>query len=153
MKTIKLTKGQFALVDDEDFEFLNQWKWCLSTKGYAVRRVWIGHGHKDRKGVWIYMHRLVNGTSKEMQTDHINHDKLDNRRHNLRSVTNQQNHFNMPLGKNNKSGHQGVFWFKRDKKWQAQITINSQKIHLGYFINFNDAVLSRERAEQKYHAI
>lgn len=153
MKKIKLTKGKFALVDNEDFEFLNQWKWYINTKGYALRRIYIGSGHKNRKGIQIYMHRVVGKIPKKLQTDHINHNKLDNRKENLRAVTNQQNHFNMPLSKNNKSGCKGVYWFKRDKNWHVQITLNAKKIHLGYFNNFTDAVFARKQAEQKYYAI
>jgi len=85
MQKIELTKGQFTLVDDEDFNYLNQWKWHISTKGYALRCIWIGSGHKNRKGINIYMHGEVNKTPKGYQTDHINRNKLDNRKSNLRT--------------------------------------------------------------------
>jgi len=153
MKQIPLTKGKFAIVDDEDFEYLNRWKWHINTKGYAVRKVYIGSGHKNRVGKNFYIHTLVNKTPDNMQTDHINRNKLDNRKVNLRTVDNQKNHFNMPLFKNNKSGYAGVCWFKRDGNWHAQITLNYKKIHLGYFNNLVDAVAARKDAERKYHAI
>ena len=66
---------------------------------------------------------------------------------------NQLNHFNMKLFKNNNSGHTGVYWFKRDKKWQAQITLDNKRIHLGYFNNIQDAILARKESEKLYHAI
>ena len=153
MKKIKLTQNKYALIDDEDFEFLNQWKWSTSSKGYAVRKVQVGVGHKNRTFYNIYMHRVVGNIPEELQTDHINHKKLDNRKNNLRAVTNQQNHFNMPLSSRNKTGYKGVYWFKRDKNWQAQITLNAKKIHLGYFDSKLNAIHARKEAEKIYHVI
>jgi len=71
MKRIKLTQEKVALVDDADFEFLNQWKWFYHQTGYA-------------KSCHRYMHRLINKTPKGFHTDHINRNKLDNRKSNLR---------------------------------------------------------------------
>ena len=153
MKKILLPKGKFALVDDEDFESLNKYKWQYMTKGYAARHIYIGSGHKNRKGRWIHMHRILANTPDNLQVDHINHNKLDNRKSNLRNVTNQQNHFNMPLAKNNTSGYKGIYWFRRDGIWHAQITVSSKRIHLGYFDDIKKAILARRKAEQKYYAI
>jgi hypothetical protein len=141
MKKIFLTKGMFTLVDDGDFDYLNQWKWHLSAKGYAVRKP---------KNKAIFMHRLLNRTPLHMQTDHINDNKLDNRKENLRSVTNQQNHFNMLAQKNSKSGIRGVSWSKERKKWVAQIIINNKTIGLGRFFNLKDAIYARKKAEKVY---
>lgn len=154
MKQIKLTKGAFAVVDNEDFEYLNQWSWHLTTKGYACRGTHTG-SIKDgtRRALIFFMHREINKTPDGFQTDHINHNKLDNRRLNLRTVTNQQNHFNQRLQSNNKSGYKGVYWFRRDSNWQAQITLNARKIHLGYFEKIEDAINARKQAEKQYHAI
>src|SRR3990167_9749261 len=97
MKIIRLNKGQSAIVDDDVFDYLNQWKWYFNNQGYAVRRPYIkGSGRKNQKCMTIHMHRLVNNTPNGMQTDHINRNKLDNRRENLRNVTDQQNKFNLP---------------------------------------------------------
>ena len=82
MKEIPLTRGKFALVDDEDYEWLSQWKWYCSTTGYAVR------GCKNRI---LYMHREIAKTKPGMLTDHINRNKLDNRKENLRFCSHREN--------------------------------------------------------------
>lgn len=133
----------YTLVDDKDFKFLNQWKWGISTKGYVVR--------KDKMKN-ISMHRVVNNTLKGLQTDHINRNKLDNRRSNLRNVTNRQNHLNMPIQKNNKSGYPGICFDKYNNKWRVQITIMRKTIQIGRFINLESAIFSRKEAEKVYYA-
>lgn len=143
MKQIKLTKNKFALVDDEDFEWLNQWKWWTDHRGYAVRDV---GGRKDKKR--ILMHRFINVTPKGYHTDHINHNKLDNRRSNIRTTTPSQNILNSVLSKSNTSGYKGVAWYKNG--WVATIKINYQKIHLGRFKKLEDAVKARKEAEALY---
>ena len=108
MKKIKLTKGKYALVDDADFSRLNQWKWCYNENGYATRGT-----HKringERISINYSMHRLINKTPDNLFTDHINRNKLDNRKSNLRTITHQQNCFNLSPGKRNKSGCRGVY--------------------------------------------
>lgn len=93
MKKIKLSKGLFALVSDEDFERVNEFKWCAShesrgTKHYAIRRVTV-----DGKRVKIRMHREVMGLNNEspLVVDHLDGDGLDNRRENLEVVTQTEN--------------------------------------------------------------
>lgn len=97
MKTIPLTRGKYALVDDGDFEYLNQWKWHAQfIKGiwYAcrgVRQPKIAIGIPG-KVVRILMHRVITGATGRWEiVDHIDHDGLNNQRHNLRIVTNSQN--------------------------------------------------------------
>src|SRR3990167_164487 len=107
MKKIKLTQNKYALVDDEDFKELNQSKWLCDSSGYAGRDV---GGRKNKKR--ILMHRLLNNTPKGFHTDHINRDKLDNRKENLRTTTCSQNILNSKLSKKNTSGHKGVEWYK-----------------------------------------
>jgi hypothetical protein len=75
MKKIPLTQGKFAIVDDEDFEYLNRWKWYFAPVGYATR----GDGHGRGNRTVVYMHRVVNKTTGGLVTDHINRNKLDNR--------------------------------------------------------------------------
>lgn len=144
MKKIKLTQNKYALVDDRDFEWLSQWSWCYSH-GYALRATNAG----DR----IYMHRAINDTPKGFETDHINRDKLDNQRMNLRTVSRAQNSMNHPAHKNNITGIKGVNWSKNAKKYYARIVINRKKIHLGYFDDIETATKARKEAEKIYHAI
>src|ERR1039458_7612826 len=109
MKQLSLTQGKFALVDDEDFEYLNQFKWCYDGKGYAVRRK---PGPGSRNYGFIWMHRVVNNTLEGMDTDHINRDKLDNRRSNLRTASRTLNNHNRLPAINNVSGIRGVSFNK-----------------------------------------
>ena len=135
MKYIKLTKGKRAIVDDEDYEYLNQFKWRFSSNGYANTSVKT-----------IGMHRLVNNTPQGLDTDHINGNKLDNRRSNLRSVTRSQNMLNVKPQTNNTSGCTGVG--KRGDKWYARININRKERWLGSFNTFHKAVRARRSAER-----
>lgn len=92
MKQIPLTQGKFALVDDEDFEQLNKWSWKLSTNGYAIRCPSNG---KNENGGYKYttvrMHRVVMKTPRHLEADHINANRLDNRKSNLRNITKREN--------------------------------------------------------------
>ena len=109
MRKIKLTQGQYALVDDEDYDRLSKYKWYITAKrGYAVRR--IGYD-----GPLVYMHISVwhhyNGRfPKDRMLDHKNTNTLDNRMKNLRLATQGQNLMNRGKQKNNKSGYKGVNW-------------------------------------------
>lgn len=149
MKKIFLTQGKFSLVDDSDFDFLNQWKWHYNAQGYAIRRQWFKGGSSK----FIRMHRLINETPNDLETDHINRNKLDNRRSNLRSVTKSQNSINKGLKSTNTSGCKGVVFDKRRSKWFAQIMLNQKNKFLGYFDYFGDAVKARKKAESIYHSL
>ena len=135
----------FTIVDDDMFDYLNQWKWMLNAQGYAIRNLLL----KEGEGI-IRMHRVINNTPEDLQTDHINRNKLDNRRCNLRSVTNRENAFNVSTRKNSLSGHKGITWHKKAKKWETYIQVFDKKIHLGVFINIESAIKVREEAERKY---
>lgn len=127
MKKIPLSQGKYALVDDEDFEYLNQWRWHFSS-GYAVSTV-IKRGS-------TYMHSLVNKTPKGKSTDHINEDKLDNRRSNLRTCTQSQNMVNTGLRTDNMSGYKGIRWDPNRGKWHVQ----SMRKNLGRFTDLSEAI-------------
>lgn len=149
MKKIPLTQGQFALVDDEDYEFLNQWKWYVYKNGstfYAKRNI-------KCNGKWttIYMHQILAELMNfKENVDHINRNGLDNQRSNLRPATNKENCENRGMFKHNTSGYKGVSWHKQHSKWMAYIKHNSKHIHLGYFDKIEDAVKARKTAEKKY---
>lgn len=149
MKKIKLTQGKFAIVDDADFEWLNQWKWCFN-KGYAVRTIYLEKINRKWKIKKISMHRLIINTPDSMETDHIDNNKLNNQRQNLRIATSSQNKFNMPKSPNNTSGYKGVNWSKDHKKWRVAMQINKEFIHVGYFLNKNDAYKAYLKATKIY---
>jgi len=133
LRRIKLTQGKFALVDDEDFEWLSQWKW------YAQKSCNIfyakTHIYKNDKRTTIGMHSLLLNAK---QIDHKDGNGLNNQKENLRACTHSQNQMNMrPIGGSSK--YKGVCWYKRYKKWRSQIRVNGKKIHLGYFDSEEDA--------------
>jgi hypothetical protein len=139
MRKIKLSNGHVAIVDDKDFELLNQWKWTAWTgpsgNTYAIRHVY--KSGKPRKYERVFMHRLLVGMTKgdKRTCDHKNGKTLDNRRTNLRECTNQQNQGNRELvAANNTSGHKGVCWLKNREKWRAKIVFNGRTRHLGTFV-------------------
>lgn len=128
MKLIPLTKGMSAMVDDGDFDFVNQWKWCAqkTKRGfYAKRAEEKGGNHKT-----IYMHRVLCAGKK---VDHKNHDSLNNQRHNLRPCSHAENIHNSKVQKNNTSGFKGVGWDKTRNKWMAYIKVNMRRKTLGRF--------------------
>jgi len=141
MKNILLPNGKFALVDDEDYDKLNQFKWYISD-GYAVRDV-LPRGIKHQT---IRMHRMIVNTPKGMDTDHINMDRLDNRRENLRVCNRSQNMLNTKAHSDNASGMKGVSWDKKKRKWRARIFINNREKWLGYFDQIIDAAHAYDEA-------
>lgn len=126
----------------EDFDKIKDYCWRKNHLGYIVA--------PNQDNERILMHRLIINCPNTMVVDHINHNKSDNRKNNLRICTNQQNSFNRKSSPNNTSGVIGVFWNKTRHKWVAHITINNKKISLGYYKNINDAITARLKAEQKY---
>ena len=122
-KIIPLTQGKFTLVDDEDFEYLNQWKWSYDGR-YAERNV---------GGKICRMHRVIIHTPDGMDTDHINLNKLDNRKENLRVCSRSENKMNIKKQANNTSGYKGVDFQKYCKKWRARMQIRDINYNLGDF--------------------
>lgn len=144
-KQIQLTKGKFALVDDEDYEWLNQWKWFShdGAGGYAARNSKYVRGEKRKT---ILMHRQIMGEPKELQVDHINRDRRDNRRENLRLVTAQQNKLNSCIQKSNTSGYRGVAFWKRKAKWRTMISHDNDRLFMGYYKTAEEAALAYDFA-------
>jgi hypothetical protein len=129
IKEIQLTQGYIALVDDEDYEKVSQYKWYAENRLYSwyARTTII----KTRKN--IYLHRFILNVKPDEEVDHINGNGLDNRRCNLRIVTHQQNMMNVKKRINGSSKYRGVFWDKEREKWEAQIAINGKSCYLGLF--------------------
>jgi hypothetical protein len=98
--------------------------------------------------IWIY-HNGKHDDPK-LEIDHIGQDSLDNRIKNLRLVTRRENALNQKQSKKNTSGQTGVSWNKRAKMWVAYIKIDGKLIHLGYYIEKEDAIKARKEAEIKY---
>lgn len=114
-----------------------------NNKGITYAEVW-----KNKKGTKV--HRIIIDAAPELQVDHVNHDGLDNRRGNLREVTNGENQANRGVLKNNTTGVTGVYWRKETGKWRAMIGTNKGLLRLGQFADKQAAIAARKDAERKY---
>jgi hypothetical protein len=142
---LAITSGQkrfvFALVDADVFEAVCDVLWGLDTAGYAFKRT---------GNINTYLHWSVFGDVAEgLEVDHINRDRLDNRRANLRVVTHAQNMANHAKRITNTSGYRGVKWARRQKRWVAQISVNNVRHHLGFFLEIEDAARARDAAAKR----
>jgi hypothetical protein len=125
LKTIPLLSDHGeTLVDDKDFEWLNQWNWSWGKGGYAVRTF--------NSKPTIYMHRLILGCPPQMECDHIDGNRLNNQRINLRICTHRQNSLNRAREYNNVSGYKGVYYCN-GKYIQARIRNHDKDIYIGTF--------------------
>ena len=117
--------------------------WFIGSNGYLrVSRPGVGES---------YVHRAIACACIDDEVDHINGDKLDNRKSNLRLVTHAQNTINTAIRSDNKTGTKGVRWDKVRRQWAAQISFNNRTISLGRFNCIDDAVIARKSAEVKHH--
>ena len=142
LKQIQLTQNQFTIVDDEDFETLNQLEWyaCWNagTKSYYALHT---TRHPNGKRHMICMHRVILGLEfgDKRQGDHINHDTLDNRKENLRIVTSRENHEN----RSNQSKHGVGVQKYPNGKFRAYARVNSRYYHIGMFDTPQEAQTAR----------
>lgn len=149
-RLIPLSQGKFAIVDEADFEWLNQWKWSTNKNCntyYALRIATIKNKNKT-----LYMHREIMeryGVFSKCY-DHRNHNGIDNRKINIRPATKSQNHHNQKIGMGFTSRYKGVYWHNQNKKWIARITYNKKLMYLGSFKNEIKAALTYDEAAKKY---
>ena len=146
-----MTQGKEAIVDDDLFEWLNQWKWCASKAGktfYAVR----GLRHPD-SGIktTIAMHAVLVPVESPLRVDHENGDGLDNRLSNLRVATHQQNMRNRGPNRNGTSGFKGVTWNRSRSKWQTAINIDRRLVFIGRFDSAEEAARAYNAAALEHH--
>lgn len=144
---LNLTQNKTALVDLKDFYKINVYKWHYHHTGYAVRNSKTINGKRKI----IFLHREILKVSNGMYTDHINKNKLDNRRSNLRLATYCENNCNKFLQKNSTTGYKGVSKRKYCNKWRAYITKNKKRIWLGSYNNPQDAALAYNQAAVSLH--
>src|SRR4030067_853445 len=131
MRKIALTRGKFALVNDEDYEELSQYKWQAVPGRYTWYAQRCLSTAESAKPGTTFMHRqLFNG---KKGIDHINHDGLDNRRENLRAATGAPNNQNGRKRTGTTSKYRGVCWETRRSKWIASTSFQGKHVRIGYF--------------------
>lgn len=127
MKTLKLTQNKVTIVDNDVYEAVSKFSWHYTKTGYAACRMTT----KPNSSKIVLLHRYILNFPKVV-IDHINGDKLDNRKSNLRAVGQSLNMFNKKTCRKT-SQYRGVSWFKRDATWRATIMKDRKQVHLGYF--------------------
>jgi len=139
---LQLSNGGYALIDKEDSELVVGYTWSKQTLGYIQAYV-IGSASGGGKAKMIYLHRLLTDFPKEMVVDHINHDRSDNRRKNLRIVTHQQNLWN-------RKSSNGVYWDKSVEIWKAKLKVDGKEHYLGASKDKQKAIAFRRAGEKKH---
>ena len=152
---IVLTRGYVALISQEDVQELSGYSWNAHVSFQQVRA--IRHAPLDgRKRQMVYMHRWLMKPTAGQQVDHRDQHKffgfklVDNRRQNLRNVTQSQNQHNRRPQVGCTSRYKGVSWHTRDEKWAAGIRVNRRLIHLGYFTSETEAAKQYNQAHQHH---
>lgn len=138
---ITLTQGYFAIVDDEDFDFINSIKWHYRNEGYAATTA---------AGKNITMHRFLLDAKPGECVDHLNRNGLDNRRCNIRIATYSQNQWNRGLACNNTTGFKGVCT-THNGRFRAHLKVNRKDYHLGTFATAEEAACLYDVAVVEYH--
>ena len=128
--------------DLEDYDLIKNIYWRTDECGYA-------RGYDTISKRLVRMHKIITHTDQNTIIDHINRNKLDNRKANFRYATKSQNRINSKTRTNNTSGIQGVRF--EEGKWRVRISINGKYKHLGMYNNFDDAVKVRLKAEKEYY--
>lgn len=142
MKSIPLTQGKFAIVDEDNFDILSKYKWHYDNHtGYARASV---------NGKWCFLHRFVMNAQKGQIIDHVDCVKLNCQKINLRFCTRSQNESNKKTPPSNTSGYRGVSWNKEKQKYDAQIKIGGKHKHLGRFNKSIDAAREYNKAAVTY---
>jgi hypothetical protein len=147
-----VNKGVFVLVDKSSVKYLSQWKWHLTSNGrYAARTTYC---KETKKRGSIEMHIQIMGKREGFQIDHINGNKMDNRRSNLRFCTHGQNTMN--IGKKYRNGfatsdYKGVSWTNDCNRWLSLIHFKKKRIYLGVYKNEHDAARAYNKAARELH--
>jgi hypothetical protein len=146
---VPLSQNKYTIISWQDAE-LDSNSWCLGSGGYAVR-----HNPAGKANICLHrvvMSRVLGRALEEYEfVDHIDGDKLNNRRENLRLVTSKQNSRNRRISKNNTSGYKGVTFLAKREKWLAQIWHQGKNMNLGLYDSPALAAHAYNEAALKYH--
>jgi hypothetical protein len=145
MKSIPLTKGRVALIDDEDYERVSQYKWCLSCGRYAQSKM------GNRRNKPVYLHRFIMNAQPGQEVDHINRNTLDNRRSNLRFCSHQKNMANSVHVKKGASGYRGVFLDKRRGTFYAQVVVNGKAYTSSGYRTAKEAAIAYNKMNNQHN--
>lgn len=129
----------FAMVDAEDYAYLSRHRWYMNQSGYAMRNVKIKPGRGNQRQMMLHRELLALPIGDPRQGDHINRDRLDNRRSNLRICTHAQNHQNRKSRAGSSSQYRGVSFHRRALKWAANGTLDGKTHFLGHFDDEQEA--------------
>lgn len=153
IKFIPLTQGQFAIVDADDYDWLNQWIWSLVKRPGIVNVLYAQRSLKlDNGGYGIMlMHTAIMPPPQGMMVDHRNTYGLDNRLCNLRICNKMQNAHNCPKRRKGTSKYKGVHFSKDTNKWHAYINFNKKRTHIGCFKTEDEAAAARNVYELEYY--
>lgn len=153
MREIPLTRGQVALVDDEDYERLACFKW-FAFRTASTNRYYAARGIRYRKPDGrvsvrlVFMHNQIMGPESEKEVDHANRDSLDNQRSNLRFATRAQNQANVTSRRMSRSGFRGVYPM-RNGRFYAMVRRGGRLVHLGVFADAIEAARAWNDAARK----
>lgn len=151
MNLVPVKKGEFfAIVDDEDYESISQHNWSYSHYGYAVRRGKTSLGEDGKK--IIYMHRFIIAAGAGQTVDHINGNRLDNRKENLRICTIGENLKNRK-GKNGTSKYKGVSYASDRDKWRSSISYQNKRIRIGDYDSEIEAAKAYNQKAIELHGV
>lgn len=142
MKKVPLTgalgKGKYALIDDSDWPIVKQYRWQLHPDGYV-------YGSRGR------LHCYILHTPPALEIDHVDRDKLNNRKFNLRVCFHAENIRNRRISRNNTSGYKGVSWSSQTQRWRSAISVGGRKYYLGEFDIKEDAARAYNAAAIEAH--
>ena len=136
------SRNRIFKIDLCDYDIVRLHRWYINSQGYVCTNM------QNKK---VKLHRFITDAMPGMEVDHINRDKSDNRRSNLRICNKSDNLKNTNIYKNNTSGVNGVSWSSAKNKWVVQLQLQGKRSHFGYFDKLDEAKRKREELELKYY--
>lgn len=150
MTELHTSKGQVIFVSPGDHQWLGKWKWKLLHNGYVGRQIYVGGGRKNKKVRIIRMHHLIMPKINGLDIDHINGNRADNRRENLRYCTRAENLWNSRKNPVGASGYRGVYEY-HPGRFQCHIMANGRRIVRNGFSSAEDAAAARDLLAVQLH--